>query len=323
MGPNATVQYYHQDGLGSVVAVSNATGATDATNRYDAWGNKSASTGTTPQYGYTGREPDATTGLVYYRGRYYDPSQRRFTQRDPIGLGGGLNRYAYVQNNPINFNDPNGLLARDVSNAWTQGVTYFDAGIGQASSALSSGFQSLSQSLYNTAVYGMFKTDAGLDAWGAGLQNAQASGSTATADYFRSAGAPGSWMKDAAAFAVTAGGSGIAANGAAQLGKVEGEAFHYTLSKYTSSIEANGLRPGSFATSTGELSPLQAQLNLALPPNRGLTDSILRIDLNGLRGAGYEVPQFTQAGRMFNMPGGGMEMQFPFAVPPEFISVIK
>lgn len=90
-----------------------------------------------------------------------------------------------------------------------------------------------------------------------------------------------------------------------------------------SSIETSGLRPGSFATSTGEFSPLQAQLNLALPANRGLTDSILRIDLNGLRAAGYEVPQFTRAGRMFNMPGGGMEMQFPFAVPPEFISVIK
>jgi hypothetical protein len=50
---------------------------------------------------------------------------------------------------------------------------------------------------------------------------------------------------------------------------------------------------------------------------------LLRIDLNRLRGAGYDVPEFTQAGRMFNMPGGGMEMQFPYAIPPEFISVVK
>ncbi len=54
-----------------------------------------------------------------------------------------------VQNNPINFNDPNGLLARDISNAWTQGVTYYNAGISQASSALSSGYQSLSQTVQN------------------------------------------------------------------------------------------------------------------------------------------------------------------------------
>ena len=56
---------------------------------------------------------------------------------------------------------------------------------------------------------------------------------------------------------------------------------------------------------------------------RGLPDALYRIDLNGLRGAGYDVPGFTQAGRMFNMPGGGMEMQFPYAIPPEFISVVK
>ena len=101
------------------------------------------------------------------------------------------------------------------------------------------------------------------------------------------------------------------------------EAFHYTFSNYASSIESNGLRPESFATSKGDLSALQAQIDLALPANRGLPDALLRIDLNGLRGAGYEVPKFSPAGRMFNMPGGGMEMQFPYSIPPEFISVIK
>ena len=100
-------QYYHQDGLGSVVGVSNNLGGTDATQRFDAWGNKIASTGTTPHYGYTGREPDET-GLIYYRARYYDPTVSRFTQRDPIGLRGGLNRYCYVGGNPVNATDPSG-----------------------------------------------------------------------------------------------------------------------------------------------------------------------------------------------------------------------
>lgn len=112
----------------------------------------------------------------------------------------------------------------------------------------------------------------------------------------------------------------VAAKGAAT---VADEAFHYTFGKYASSIGTNGLRSGSFVTSAGELSPLQAQIDLALPANRGLPDLFLRIDLNGLRGAGYEVPNFTQAGRMFNMPGGGAELQFPYAIPPEFISVFK
>jgi RHS repeat-associated protein len=77
-----------------------------------------------PTYGYTGREPDAS-GLVYYRARYYDPSVGRFTQRDPVGYLDGLNRYAYVGNNPVNFTDPNGLLARQVGAWWeTQEASY-------------------------------------------------------------------------------------------------------------------------------------------------------------------------------------------------------
>ena len=48
---------------------------------------------------------------MYYRARYYDPTIGRFISRDPIGLQGGLNQYAYVGNNPINANDPSGQWA--------------------------------------------------------------------------------------------------------------------------------------------------------------------------------------------------------------------
>jgi RHS repeat-associated protein len=102
-----TAQYFHQDGLGSVVGVTNTAGLTDATQRFDAWGNKLTATGIAPRYGYTGREPDET-GLIFYRARYYDPSVGRFTQRDPIGLRGGVNRYGYVGGNPTGYKDPSG-----------------------------------------------------------------------------------------------------------------------------------------------------------------------------------------------------------------------
>ena len=57
---------------------------------------------------YTGRENDRT-GLYYYRARYYDPVLKRFISEDPIGLGGGVNVYAYVDGNPVSFTDPYGL----------------------------------------------------------------------------------------------------------------------------------------------------------------------------------------------------------------------
>lgn len=53
-----------QYGLGSIVAVSDASGALSGSSRHDAWGNRIAASGTVPQCGYTGREPDET-GLIY------------------------------------------------------------------------------------------------------------------------------------------------------------------------------------------------------------------------------------------------------------------
>lgn len=49
------------------------------------------------------------TQSSYYRARYYDPQGGRFLSEDPIEFEGGLNFYAYVENNPHNFFDPWGL----------------------------------------------------------------------------------------------------------------------------------------------------------------------------------------------------------------------
>jgi RHS repeat-associated protein len=107
---SGTRSYYHADGLGSVVATTDAAGAVMSQREYDAWGNievGSADSG----YAFTGREWDPETGLVYYRGRYHDPASGRFLSEDPLGAGGGGSRYAYVKNNPAVFIDPLGLQA--------------------------------------------------------------------------------------------------------------------------------------------------------------------------------------------------------------------
>jgi len=58
---------------------------------------------------YTGREADAGFQRYHYRARVYDPSARRFLQKDPAGMADGTNRYAYVGNNLVNRVDPIGL----------------------------------------------------------------------------------------------------------------------------------------------------------------------------------------------------------------------
>jgi hypothetical protein len=52
---------------------------------------------------------DDGNGLLDMRARYYDPEIGRFINKDPIGWRGGINMYAYVLNNPVNFVDPLGL----------------------------------------------------------------------------------------------------------------------------------------------------------------------------------------------------------------------
>ncbi|NOT61949.1 MAG: RHS repeat-associated core domain-containing protein, partial [Acidobacteria bacterium] len=74
---------------------------------YDTFGTRSGIV--TTRFGYTGREHDPDTGLMYYRARWYSPETGRFVSEDPIGLAGGINLYAYVENDPFNSIDPSGL----------------------------------------------------------------------------------------------------------------------------------------------------------------------------------------------------------------------
>jgi hypothetical protein len=99
--------------------------------------------------------------------------------------------------------------------------------------------------------------------------------------------------------------------------------FHYTFGEAAPSIASRGLNAGSYVTPTGNLSPLQAHIDLALPPNRGLPDALIRVDLEALRRDGYEIPAITRVGRSFGMPGGGYEMKFPYEIESRYIKVIK
>jgi RHS repeat-associated protein len=62
---------------------------------------------------YPGQYYDFESGLVQNWWRTYEPKIGRYTSADPIGLGGGWNRFAYVAGDPLNFTDPRGLNKLD------------------------------------------------------------------------------------------------------------------------------------------------------------------------------------------------------------------
>ncbi|MCI0528683.1 MAG: RHS repeat-associated core domain-containing protein, partial [Nitrospira sp.] len=100
------------DALGSVRQLTDAQGEITLANAYEPYGDLAQANGTAQtSYGFTSEFTDPS-GMVYLRARYYMPSDGRFLTRD-TWMGDynsplSLNRWMYVEGNPINYTDPSG-----------------------------------------------------------------------------------------------------------------------------------------------------------------------------------------------------------------------
>ncbi|MBV6397140.1 MAG: hypothetical protein HFACDABA_02745 [Anaerolineales bacterium] len=84
---------------------------------YKAFGElRSAPSALGTDYKLTGQREEASLGLYFFVSRWLDPSLGRFTSPDtivPTSTQGtqAWDRYAFVNNNPVRYNDPTGHFA--------------------------------------------------------------------------------------------------------------------------------------------------------------------------------------------------------------------
>lgn len=153
MNRAGTVYYYTGDALGSVILLTNTSGAVSATYSYDAWGSTTSPvTGVAAQnpWRYASGYTDAT-GLIKFGTRYYNPAWGRFTQQDPTGQES--NAYAYVGCNPVNAVDPSGRNSQ--CGAATSDLIFATLGLGLSAATLIVGIVAEIPSLGVSTVLGL------------------------------------------------------------------------------------------------------------------------------------------------------------------------
>ena len=124
--------FYHQNYLGSTVALSDDSGSVLERYAYSEYGETKLVSGAGlyaialssvgNPFQYTGRRFDAESGLYFYRARYYDAEHGRFLQRDPKGYIDGMGIYQYVGSDPVNYTDPTGHEKGDPDYDWMDDI---------------------------------------------------------------------------------------------------------------------------------------------------------------------------------------------------------
>ena len=107
--PTSDLHFYHYDGNGNVMTVTDSEAAVVSRLEYDPFGRVLLADGAyTPRYQFSSKEYDESTGINYYGYRFYNPELGRWINRDPIEEVGGLHLYAFVFNAPTVVIDPDG-----------------------------------------------------------------------------------------------------------------------------------------------------------------------------------------------------------------------
>jgi RHS repeat-associated protein len=115
---NGTIYYIHTDQLNTPQKLTNASGKLVRDRIQEPFGETVSIKGSAiDNLRFPGQYADSESGLNQNGMRDYDPTLSRYIEADPIGLRGGINLYAYVGENPVNWVDPNGTDAKSTVTA--------------------------------------------------------------------------------------------------------------------------------------------------------------------------------------------------------------
>ena len=151
-------KFLHKDYLGSILAISDEEGNKLEQRHYDAWGNLThlqignGEVITDPEQiakaqllldrGYTSHEHLWEVGIIHMNGRLYDPLLRRFLNADEniqdLHNTQNYNKYGYVFNNPLMYNDPSGEFIGVVLAIVTSKLFIVGAAVGAATYLITS-----------------------------------------------------------------------------------------------------------------------------------------------------------------------------------------
>jgi len=120
------VIHYHNDALGSPIAATDEQGRVVWRKSYTPYG-QPIDQAAPNEPGYTGKFEEPDLGIQNFGARWYDPRIGRFLAIDPAGFDPqnpqSFNRYAYANNNPYKYVDPDGRAAETALDVISLGLS--------------------------------------------------------------------------------------------------------------------------------------------------------------------------------------------------------
>lgn len=297
----AQVTYYHNDISGTPIMATDASGSLLWKENYRPFGEKltHAAAAATNSIGFAGKPFDDQTGLSFMGARYYDPTLGRFMGVDPREADPGdphsFNRYAYANNNPYKYVDPDGHSPLDVA------FLVYD--LGKLGVAIYSGNSAAVISAAGDVGMSIIGVASPIPGAGQALKMVRAADHAV--DGFRAA------HEGASALRMTGSASGAAAKETVTVQRWMSKA------ELKATQETGLLRGGRdgthYVTDAANADPLRARQRLALDRTPEVRAT--------LEVPGSALSTSSRVNPKYNMPGGGMERTATGNVPVRIIGV--